>query len=101
MTILLDDDMVDSIKPGDWVEITGVYKTVANHSSMQNAIFKTIMIATGVKQINEVNINMRLHKADIQNIKQLSKRDDVFELLSKSFAPSIQGHMNIKKAVIL
>lgn len=59
------------------------------------------MIATGVKQINEVNINMRLHKADIQNIKQLSKRDDVFELLAKSFAPSIQGHMNIKKAVIL
>lgn len=49
MTILLEADLVDSVKPGDWVEVTGVYKTVANHSSVQNAIFKTVMIATGVK----------------------------------------------------
>ncbi len=60
VTILLEEDFVDLVKPGDWVEITGVYKTVANHSSYQNAIFKSLMIATGVKQINEVNSNMKL-----------------------------------------
>jgi len=44
---------------------------------------------------------MRLHKNDISNIKTLAKRGDVFELLAKSFAPSIQGHNNIKKAIVL
>ena len=101
MTILLEEDLVDKVKPGDWVEVTGVYKTVSSFASRQNAIFKTLLIATGVKTINEVNANMRLHKNDISNIKMISKREDIFELLAKSFAPSIQGHTNIKKAVIL
>lgn len=49
MTILLQGDLVDKVKPGDRVEVTGVYKTISSHSTMQNAVFKTLMIATGIK----------------------------------------------------
>lgn len=33
VTILLEKDLVDKVKPGDWVEVTGVYKTISNHST--------------------------------------------------------------------
>jgi DNA replication licensing factor MCM3 len=42
-----------------------------------------------------------LDDEDIKEIKRLSKRKDIFELLSKSLAPSIYGHEYIKKAVLL
>jgi DNA replication licensing factor MCM3 len=38
---------------------------------------------------------------DIRHIKNISSRDDVFEVLANSFSPSIYGHPYIKKAMIL
>ena len=39
--------------------------------------------------------------SDIQNIKGLSQKDNVFELLSSSLAPSIYGHTEVKQAMLL
>jgi DNA replication licensing factor MCM3 len=38
---------------------------------------------------------------DIRHIKEVSSRNDVFEVLGNSIAPGIYGHMEIKKALIL
>jgi DNA replication licensing factor MCM3 len=42
-----------------------------------------------------------LTDTDIRTINQLAKRKNIFELLSQSLAPSIFGHDQIKKAVLL
>jgi DNA replication licensing factor MCM3 len=42
-----------------------------------------------------------LTDSDIRMINQLSKRKNIFELLSQSLAPSIFGHDQIKRAVLL
>jgi DNA replication licensing factor MCM3 len=42
-----------------------------------------------------------LTDSDIRTINQLAKRRNIFELLSQSLAPSIFGHDQIKKAVLL
>lgn len=36
----------------------------------------------------------------MNRFKKLSRRKDIFELLSKSLAPSIHGHDYVKKAVL-
>lgn len=38
---------------------------------------------------------------DLKNIKKIAERDDAFDLLGNSLAPSIYGHSWIKKAVVL
>ena len=68
VTVVLENDLVDKVKPGDRVEITGVYKTIANHSSKTSGVFKTVLIGTGVKNINEVASDLSLHANDIRNI---------------------------------
>jgi DNA replication licensing factor MCM3 len=42
-----------------------------------------------------------LTDTDIRNINKISKKKNVFELLSQSLAPSIYGHDYIKKAILL
>lgn len=43
----------------------------------------------------------RLTGDDLRNIKDLSQRSDVFDVLANSVAPSIYGHHYIKKGLIL
>ena len=38
---------------------------------------------------------------DIRNINKISRREDVFDLLAQSLAPSIFGHDYLKRAVLL
>lgn len=46
-------------------------------------------------------IQTPLTDTDIRNINKLSKRKNIFDLLSQSLAPSIYGYEYIKKAVLL
>ena len=42
-----------------------------------------------------------LGELDIKNIRKLSKDKDVFNILGESIAPSIEGSLNVKKAILL
>ena len=42
-----------------------------------------------------------LTETDIKNIKNISEREDCFELLSQSLCPSIFGHKFIKQSLLL
>ena len=37
----------------------------------------------------------------MKNIKKLAKDKDAFNVLGESVAPSIEGHLNVKKAILL
>merc|ERR1712139_62406 len=45
--------------------------------------------------------NLPFVSDDITNIKMIAARADAFELLARSFAPSICGHANPKKGMLL
>ncbi|XP_034828694.1 DNA replication licensing factor Mcm3 [Maniola hyperantus] len=100
--VVCDDDLVDLCKPGDRVQVVGNYRCLPNkQGSFTAGTFRTILIANNVTQINK-DMNLNLTVEDIKLCKNLAKRTtlDMFELLSKSLAPSIHGHDYIKKAIL-
>jgi DNA replication licensing factor MCM3 len=51
IVVVLENDLVDKLKPGDRVEVTGVYRCVTGQSGITNGVFKPVLVATGAKNI--------------------------------------------------
>mmetsp|Transcript_11896 Transcript_11896/g.46075 ORF Transcript_11896/g.46075 Transcript_11896/m.46075 type:complete len:496 (-) Transcript_11896:2343-3830(-) len=67
-------------------------------------VFRTVLVALSVYQLSKEVAAPALNHEDIQNINELPRRmnpDGLLELLGRSFAPSICGHEEIKKALVL
>ncbi|KAG8094469.1 hypothetical protein GUJ93_ZPchr0012g20337 [Zizania palustris] len=100
--IVVEDDLVDSCKPGDRVSIVGVYKALPGKSTGSvSGVFRTVLIANNMSLMNKEANAPVYTREDLKRMKEISKRKDTFELLGNSLAPSIYGHLWIKKAVIL
>lgn len=103
--IVLEDDLVDKCKPGDRIQLVGVYRSVGNNGGTGSASFKTLLMANNVVLLSAKAgagiAQTPLTDTDIRNITKISKRKNVFDLLAQSLAPSIFGHEYIKKAILL
>lgn len=102
--VILDDDLVDLVKPGDRIQIVGVYRALggANNNS---ASFKTVILANSVYPLHARSTGVasqeKLTDQDIRNINKYSKEKKIFDILASSLAPSIYGYEYVKKAVLL
>ncbi|RDW92050.1 putative DNA replication licensing factor MCM3 [Coleophoma crateriformis] len=104
--VILDDDLVDKVKPGDRVQLVGIYRSLGNRNAGHNsAIFKTVILANNVVLLSSKSgggiATATITDTDIRNINKVSKKKNLFDLLSQSLAPSIYGHAHIKKAILL
>ncbi|XP_043917639.1 DNA replication licensing factor MCM3 [Protopterus annectens] len=100
--IILDNDLVDKVKPGDRVQVIGTYRCLpAKKGGYTSGTFRTILIACNVKQMSK-EVTPLFSSDDVAKIKKFSKSrsKDVFDQLAKSLAPSIHGHDYIKKAIL-
>lgn len=102
LEIILDDDLVDKVKPGDRVQIVGAYRATggSNSPTFQTHIMANHIVLLSSKAGNGI-AQVILTDDDIRNINKVSKKKNVFELLSQSLAPSIYGHQHIKQAILL
>ncbi|KDQ54871.1 hypothetical protein JAAARDRAFT_196259 [Jaapia argillacea MUCL 33604] len=100
--VIMDDDLVDKCKPGDRIQLVGVYRSVGGGGG---GTFKTLILANNINLLSSKLgggiAQTPLTDSDIRAINQLAKRSDIFKLLSESLAPSIYGHDHIKKAILL
>lgn len=97
---LLEDDLVDTVKPGDRVRMYGVYRPVT--TNLQNgANIKTVIVVNHIQPLTRQIQNPDISPKDTEYMKQLSQRPNVVDILAKSMAPSIYGHDNVKKALLL
>ncbi|KAK1755959.1 hypothetical protein QBC47DRAFT_381765 [Echria macrotheca] len=104
--VILDDDLVDRVKPGDRVQLVGIFRTLGNRNTNHNsANFKTVLLANNIVLLASKSgggvATATITDTDIRNINKIAKKPKLFELLSQSLAPSIYGHDYIKKAILL
>lgn len=102
--LVLDDDLVDKVKPGDRVQVVGVYRalaTSANGQSTTSGLFKTVVLVNNVQILGRDVSQLNFLPDDVKMIRSLGKRGDILDVLGRSLAPSIHGHAVIKKALAL
>jgi len=99
--VVLDNDLVDKCKPGDRVQILGIYRCLpSKQGGFTSGTFRTILLANNVVCMSK-EATPHISTDDVVKCKKFSKqKGDVFEALSKSLAPSIHGHGYIKKALL-
>lgn len=104
--VIMDDDLVDRVKPGDRIQLVGLYRSLGNRNAGSgSSTFRTLLIANNVILLSSKAgggiAQATITDTDIRNINKISKKKNIFELLSQSLAPSIYGHDHIKKAILL
>ena len=104
--VIMDDDMVDRVKPGDRIQLVGTFRSLGNRNTGSgSSIFRTLILANNVVLLSSKSgggiAQATITDRDVREINKLSKNKQVFELLSQSLAPSIFGHDFIKQAILL
>ncbi|WXC43261.1 MCM DNA helicase complex subunit [Fusarium graminearum] len=102
--VILLWDLIDKAKPGEEIEVTGIYRN--NYDAQLNnrngfPVFATILEANNVVKSHDQLAGFRMTEEDEQNIRKLSRDPNIVDKIINSIAPSIYGHTDIKTAVAL
>ncbi|BBG23958.1 Minichromosome maintenance protein MCM [Sulfuracidifex tepidarius] len=100
---ILEDDLVDSARPGDRIKMVGVLE-IKEDSPIKRGIrsvFDFHMKVNSVEISQKVLDEVMISKEDEEKIKDLAKDPWIKERIISSISPSIYGHYEIKEAVAL
>ncbi|MBN3325805.1 MCM2 factor, partial [Atractosteus spatula] len=97
-------DLVDSCKPGDEIELTGIYNN--NYDGSLNTangfpVFATVIMANHIAKKDDKVAVGELTDEDVKAIIALSKDERTGERIFASIGPSIYGHEDIKRGIAL
>ncbi|KNA23115.1 hypothetical protein SOVF_027630 [Spinacia oleracea] len=122
VSLLLHDKLVDSAKPGDRVEVTGIFRAMSvrvgpAHRTVKS-LFKTFIDCLHIKKTdksrmqnedpmevemgssgNEEDLNVDYQKK-VDRLKELSKLPDIYNRLTRSLAPNIWELDDVKKGLL-
>ncbi|AOA60947.1 Mcm2-7 hexameric complex component [Komagataella phaffii CBS 7435] len=124
VSLCVYDELVDTVRAGDRVEVCGIFRSVpVRTNAIQRtvkALFKTYLDVVHIKKVDrkrmaadistlenevseqqEVEEVKKLSEEDIEMIHQISERPDLYEVLSRSLAPSIYEMDDVKKGILL
>ncbi len=96
--VVMEDDLVDSLTPGDIVKITGIMKTVRDEKTKR---FKNYIYGNYIEPLEHEFEELKISEEDEEEIKKLAADPDVYNKIINSTAPSIQGYREVKEAIAL
>eukprot|EP01080_Neovahlkampfia_damariscottae_P012116 gene12116-5608_t len=118
------DSIVDSVKPGDRIDVTGIYRAVGKRLNPKNRSISTIFRnyidvihfkKTGMRLTDleedenitdessyslESNDKIKISPEDEEKIKNFSRHPDLYEKLTNALAPSIFKMDDVKKGIL-
>ena len=98
MLMVLEDDLVDKLNPGDKVRITGTLRTFREERSGK---FKNYIYVNHIEPLEQEFEEIQLSEEDEEKIIELSKDPNIHEKIIRSTAPSIRGYREVKEAIAL
>ena len=98
MLMVLEDDLVDELNPGDKVRITGTLKTFREERSGK---FKNYIYVNHIEPLEQEFEELHLSEEDEEKIIELSQDPHIYDKIIASTAPSIRGYREVKEAIAL
>ncbi|XP_027355899.1 DNA replication licensing factor MCM4 [Abrus precatorius] len=121
VSLLMHDKLVDAGKPGDRVEVTGIYRAmsvrVGPTQRTVKSLFKTYIDCLHIKKTDKSRMlvddamdvengagrnaeEVLFDEEKVAQLKELSKQPDIYERLTKSLAPNIWELDDVKKGLL-
>ncbi|KAI0016441.1 cell division control protein 54 [Xylariomycetidae sp. FL0641] len=125
VSVCVYNELVDFCKAGDRVRITGIYRVspvrVNPRMRTVKSVFKTFVDVVHVAKVddkrldadpstleekgedteNQIEEARKISPEEEEKIKETAARPDIYELLSRSLAPSIYEMDDVKKGILL
>ncbi|KAL7082762.1 hypothetical protein ACP275_14G121900 [Erythranthe tilingii] len=122
VNLLLHNKLVDAGKPGDRVEVTGIYMAssvrVGQTQRTVKSMYKTCIHCVHIKTTDKAGMNVDDpmetengasnkdvgstldHENEVEKLKELSIQLDIYERLTRSLAPNIWELDDVKKGLL-
>lgn len=99
----LSSDLVNRARPGDRLTLTGIIRTEAQFSRGTDklTIFRTRIDGNNIDIEAKGPEDIVLSREDEEQIKEIAKTDNAYELLINSIAPAVHGLDTQKEAILL
>ncbi|KNC76106.1 hypothetical protein SARC_11383, partial [Sphaeroforma arctica JP610] len=125
VSIIAYDDFVETVQPGDRIEVTGLFRASTlrpnkNHRTIK-AVFRTYLDVvhfkkssknrierdsnadegTATRHMDDGQSDPQRESEKVERLKALGASEDIYNRLSSCIAPSIFGHEDIKKGMLM
>lgn len=104
LSVLCYGTLVRQVNPGDVVDISGIFLPTpyTGFQAMKAGLLTdTYIEAHHIVQHKKAYSEMTVDPQLVRRIDQYRQSGQVYELLAKSIAPEIYGHLDVKKALLL
>ncbi|KAF2671306.1 putative DNA replication licensing factor Mcm7 [Microthyrium microscopicum] len=104
LTVHCHGALVRQINPGDVVDIAGIFLPTpyTGFKALRAGLLTdTYLEAQFVTQHKKAYDNMVLAPSTIKRMEDLERSGQLYEMLARSIAPEIFGHLDVKKALLL
>ena len=90
-----------NLKAGDVVDVTGQFRVEPRRIRGKQDGFEFLIDIHNITPVDDAFEDYRLTEKDKEQIIELSKRPDIYQLLVNTLAPEIYGHETVKEGLLL
>ena len=90
-----------NIKAGDVVDVTGEFRVEPRKIRGKQDGFEFLIDIHNITPVDDAFEDYRLTEEDREMIVELSKKEDIYKLLTNTLAPEIYGHDTVKEGLLL
>ncbi|MDE1868748.1 MAG: minichromosome maintenance protein MCM [Candidatus Micrarchaeota archaeon] len=104
LEVWIEDDLVNTIIPGDRIELTGILRIRPRRNQrgkLDKNLYTMFLDTVSVKPRQKEFTDIAISEEDEREIIEMAKDPSIFDKIAKSIVPSIYGHDEIKQAVAL
>ena len=94
----LKNEMINMIKPGDKIRANGI---VELQNSGKNNHFQEYVTITAIEKLEKNFEDIKINDYDKKMITELSKKENIYDIIADSLIPSIYGYNELKLALAL